>query len=111
EQLPLLTSDILERYYYTQSAEDDKRYSVYRTSGTSSGIRKAVLYSKSDDEHYIGLKTKLFADWLRGHRFRRAIADLGTGHAASTASIVFERLGLEYDAISFETPIEQHIER
>ncbi|WP_332258063.1 2,3-diaminopropionate biosynthesis protein SbnA [Paenibacillus sp. HW567] len=109
QDLPLMTSKILETYYYTESA--DPSLSVYRTSGTSSGRRKSIFYSQEDDRHYIDIKTKLFAELLAGSGCTRAVADMGTGHAANTALSIFERLGLENHAIPFELPIEQHIER
>ncbi|MGN7765456.1 2,3-diaminopropionate biosynthesis protein SbnA [Paenibacillus sp. 22594] len=109
KKLPLLTSEILETYYYTEPA--DPTLAVYRTSGTSTGHRKAILYSEEDDQHYIDIKTKLFGELIAGSGCTRALADMGTGHAANTALTIFERLGLENRAIPFELPIQQHIEQ
>ena len=111
ERFPLLTSDVLERFYYSQPPADESSLSVYYTSGTSTGKRKAIYYSAQDDDRYIEIKTMLFGKWLRGEPTRKAMADLGTGHAASTALDVFRQLGLECVSISFEQPIEEHIER
>ncbi|UUZ83691.1 hypothetical protein LJK88_07690 [Paenibacillus sp. P26] len=111
EHLPLVTAGILEQFYYSGPPEVDASLSAYSTSGTSSGKRKSIYYSEQDDEHYIGIKTKLFGDWLRGGSIRKALADMGTGHAASTALTIFGRLGLEAQSISFESPVERHIER
>ncbi|MNB97986.1 putative siderophore biosynthesis protein SbnA [compost metagenome] len=110
QNLPLMTSETLETHYYTQSAADPS-LAVYRTSGTSSGRRKAILYSEEDEKHYIDIKTRLFGELIAGSGCTRAMADMGTGHAANTALTIFERLGLENSAIPFELPIEQHIER
>jgi cysteine synthase A len=109
ETLPLMMSTTLETYYYNQPI--DPSWTVYRTSGTSTGHRKAILYSKEDDKHYIDIKTKLFGDLIAGSGCVRALADMGTGHAANTALSIFERLGLEHRSIPFELPIEQHIEQ
>jgi len=109
EKLPLMTSKTLETYYYTEPT--DPTLAVYRTSGTSTGRRKAILYSEEDDKHYIDIKTKLFAELIAGSGCTRALADMGTGHAANTILSIFNRLGLENSSIPFELPIEQHIER
>lgn len=111
EQLPLMTASVLEQYYYRQPPPDASELAAYRTSGTSSGRRKTIYYSERDDEHYIEIKTKLFGAWLGASEGRRAMADMGTGHAASTALTIFRRLGLEAEALSFELPIERHLER
>lgn len=112
-ELPLMTEDILERYYFTQESRAEAGLSVYKTSGTSSGIRKAIYYSEEDDESYIDSKTACFREWLEGSLsdIKKALADMGTGHAASTALTIFGRLGLQADSLSYALPIEQHIER
>lgn len=112
--LPLMTEDILERYYYTQENRNEAGLSVYKTSGTSSGIRKAIYYSEEDDESYIDRKTASFREWLEEGSpsdVKKALADMGTGHAASTALTIFGRLGLQADSLSYALPIEEHIER
>ncbi|WP_343049718.1 2,3-diaminopropionate biosynthesis protein SbnA [Paenibacillus phytohabitans] len=109
QNLPLITADILETHYYSSSP--DASLAVYRTSGTSTGRRKAIVYSEEDDAHYINIKTKLFGELIAGSGCTRALADMGTGHAANTALAIFERLGLVSSSIPFELPIEQHIER
>ncbi|WP_342439615.1 2,3-diaminopropionate biosynthesis protein SbnA [Paenibacillus sp. FSL L8-0436] len=109
QNLPLMTSEILDTHYYTQPG--DPSLAVYRTSGTSTGRRKAIFYSEEDDKNYIDIKTKLFGELLAGSGCTRALADMGTGHAANTALSIFERLGLEKSSIPFDLPIEQHIER
>lgn len=109
QSLPLMTSEVLETHYYTGSI--DPSLAVYWTSGTSTGRRKAILYSEEDDKHYMDIKTNLFGKLIAGSGCTRALADMGTGHAANTALSIFERLGLDNSAIPFELPIEQHIER
>lgn len=109
ETLPLLTTDQLERYYYAEEPSDASQLSVYRTSGTSSGKRKSIYYSQQDDEHYIRIKADIYRSWLEQAGIQRALADMGTGHAASTSLAIFEQLGWEGKAISFELPIEQHL--
>ena len=53
----------------------------------------------------------MFSRFLRqdGRRYARAVADLGTGHAASTALAVFARLGMEGRSIPYNRPIEEHV--
>jgi len=109
EDLPFMTAKTLETHYYTEPI--NPALSVYWTSGTSSGRRKAIYYSEEDDKHYMDIKTKLFGELIAGSGCTRALADMGTGHAASTALTIFERLGLDNSAIPFELPIEQHVER
>ncbi|QAY65220.1 AMP-binding protein [Paenibacillus protaetiae] len=107
DELPLINGQLLERHYYTASMGG--AFAVYRTSGTSSGGRKAIAYSKQDERHYLEVKAKLYDRLTAGAGIKRALADMGTGHAASTALDVFRRLGWEADAIPFEEPVEKHV--
>jgi phenylacetate-coenzyme A ligase PaaK-like adenylate-forming protein len=106
--LPLLTADVLERHYYNQTVEDPS-LAVYQTSGTSSKMRKKIVYSAEDDRRYLQLKAQLFADFLRGSGVKKALADMGTGHAANTATQIFGMIGLEHDAVSYQLPVAEHI--
>lgn len=106
--LPLLTADILERHYYNQSATDPS-LAVYQTSGTSSKTRKKIVYSAEDDLRYLQLKAELFGDFIQGSGVKKAFADMGTGHAANTASQIFGMIGLEHDAISYQSPVSEHV--
>jgi phenylacetate-coenzyme A ligase PaaK-like adenylate-forming protein len=113
-ELPLMTAALLERHYYAAPPRLEPGLSVYRTSGTSTGIRKAIYYSPEDDVHYIAAKQSSFEGWLKeaaaGEQpIRRALADLGTGHAASTALRIFSSMGLEAEAISFSAPVGEHV--
>ncbi|OMF19289.1 hypothetical protein BK133_29855 [Paenibacillus sp. FSL H8-0548] len=118
-ELPLMTSELLEKHYYSKETRSEQGLSVYKTSGTSSGIRKAIYYSEEDDESYIAAKTACFRDWLTDSSLskqqlppiRKALADMGTGHAASTAMMIFERLGLQAESLSFALPIEEHLSK
>lgn len=111
EKLPLLTSKILEEHYYSDDMPNFTGLSQYSTSGTSSGRRKIIYYSPEDEEQYIQIKTKLFSHLLKEHSvpLHKAMTDVGTGHAASTALTIFERLGYDASSLSFQLPIEQHI--
>lgn len=110
EKLPLLGADKLERYYYAQSPRTEIGLSVYRTSGTSTGIRKAIYYSEEDDSRYMEAKRKSFLAWLgERHTLTKAMADLGTGHAASTALSIFANMGMQAEAIPFTAPIDEHV--
>lgn len=113
-KLPLLTAGLLEKHYYAQSPQTTQTLTVYRTSGTSTGIRKTIYYSSEDDVHYIAAKQASFEAWLsetsdRSAPIKRALADLGTGHAASTALRIFAGMGLEGEAIPFSSPLHEHI--
>ncbi|RJX40102.1 hypothetical protein D3P09_12080 [Paenibacillus pinisoli] len=111
-QLPLIDTEALERHYYGQAERTESGLSVYRTSGTSTGIRKAIYYSPEDDRRYIEAKTASYLNWLgNDHGITRAMADLGTGHAASTAIAIFRDLGIEAEAIPFTAPVEEHVAR
>ncbi|MFD2671630.1 AMP-binding protein [Marinicrinis sediminis] len=106
---PWLTAERLQPYY-----EGDFSHLgtyVYRTSGTSGGKRKAIWYSESDEEQYIAIKTKLFRSLVKDFGHRRVTADMGTGHAAYTSTVIFKALGMEVDAIDYTWPVQAHIDR
>ncbi|GIO98680.1 hypothetical protein J14TS5_37660 [Paenibacillus lautus] len=113
EHLPLMTHTVLEEQYYTDdnplAARSDVHY--YRTSGTSSGRRKAIYYSEADEEDYIRFKLQVYRQILGSGQYRSAIADMGTGHAEATSIEVFRRLGMNAESIPFQAPIEQHLEQ
>jgi len=115
-QLPLVTAGLLERYYYGRERpyaieESPDRVYAYRTSGTSSHIRKTIFYSGEDERNYIRVKSDLFRRLLATSGVLTAISDMGTGHAAATAPEVFARLGIQADSISYELPIGSHLKR
>lgn len=109
-ELPLLTHDKLLPYYRLSANAEGEGLYVYRTSGTSGGMRKAIVYDDADETAYLEVKTELFARLLQPYPARRALSDMGTGHAAATAIAVFERLGLETASIPFHEPVERHLE-
>lgn len=113
EQLPLITASVLEQFYYSSknTLADMSDLYEYRTSGTSSGRRKSIYYSKADEEAYLRIKLDVFRDILGSSGYRTALADMGTGHAEATAVEVFRELGLEVESIPFTLPIEQHLAR
>jgi len=118
DQLPLMTAALLEKHYYTDEPRTESGLNVYRTSGTSSGRRKTIYYSAEDEAHYFRIKSTCFREWLERDQslsgpkpIRRALADLGTGHAAGTAIAIFEGMGLEAESLPFSLPIAQHVEK
>ncbi|WP_068650896.1 hypothetical protein [Paenibacillus antarcticus] len=113
EDLPLLTSTMLEEHYYISDHPFEHRLNShrYQTSGTSRNLRKNIYYSNQDEDNYIRIKTDVIGTILNGYPAIRALVDMGTGHAAATAEVIFHRLGLEVEAVSFQLPIEQHLER
>lgn len=113
EHLPLMTHTVLEELYYTDDnpLADRSHVHYYRTSGTSSGRRKAIYYSEADEEDYIRFKLQVYRQILGSGQYRSAIADMGTGHAEATSIEVFRRLGMNAESIPFQAPIEQHLKR
>ncbi|QCT03905.1 coenzyme F390 synthetase-like protein [Paenibacillus algicola] len=111
--LPLMTSSVLEQYYYTPDSGLSAQSGMleYRTSGTSSGRRKSIFYTPSDEHHYVNIKLDVYRTILGADSYRSALADMGTGHAEATAVEVFQRLGMTAESISFRLPIEQHLEK
>jgi len=113
EDLPLLTSTMLEEHYYIPDHPFEQRLDLqrYQTSGTSRNLRKNIYYSRQDEDSYIRIKTDIIDAILNGYPATRVLVDMGTGHAAATAEVIFRRLGFEVEAVSFQLPIEQHLER
>lgn len=113
DKLPLVTSSVLEAHYYTESNPLVLRSDMnhYRTSGTSTGLRKSIFYSPSDEENYLRIKLDVYRTILGSYGYRTALADMGTGHAEATAVEVFRRMGMTAESISFRLPIQQHLER
>lgn len=111
--LPLITSDVLEEHYYIHDHSFEHRVDLhrYQTSGTSRNRRKNIYYSDHDEEHYIGIKADVLGAIMNEYQANRALIDMGTGHAAATADVIFRQLGLEVESVSFQLPIEQHLER
>lgn len=108
QDLPLMTPNVLEKYYYAHPLIG--KYDVYQTSGTSTGVRKKIFYSSEDDQNYVKLRANLYNEFIPKGSMKSAFSDMGTGHAANTAREVFESMGLTFDCVSFDAPIEQHIE-
>ena len=109
EDLPLMTADILDRYYY--SAPVPHAAGVYETSRTSANRRKLISYSARDEQVYLDVKTKRFAEIIAGTQIKKGFIDVGVGHVCSTTGTIFERLGLEYRNIDINLPLEEHIRR
>ncbi|GBF77175.1 hypothetical protein PA598K_05709 [Paenibacillus sp. 598K] len=112
--LPLLTSERLEQCYYSQQPPAAHGRTVYRTSGTSTGVSRAIYYSPKDEMHYAAAKTDSYRRWLQtppipDPPLRKALADVGTGHAAATAPDIFRMLGMETETLAYSQPIEAHI--
>ncbi|WP_010267866.1 AMP-binding protein [Paenibacillus senegalensis] len=109
--LPLVTSGVLEQFYYNDSNPLARRNDLYtyQTSGTSSGHRKTIYYTQRDEDEYLRIKQDVFRKILGADTYRKALADMGTGHAAATAVDVFRCLGMEAESISFQQPIAEHV--
>ncbi|MDN4067815.1 CoF synthetase [Paenibacillus vini] len=113
EDVPLMTASVLEAHYYVMNNPLALRSDLYRyqTSGTSSGMRKSIYYTRSDEENYLRIKLDLYRTILGTHDYQRALSDVGTGHAEATVVEVFRLLGMHAESISFRLPIKQHLER
>ncbi|NEW07917.1 CoF synthetase [Paenibacillus sp. SYP-B3998] len=109
----MVTASVLEAHYYIENnpLAQCGELNRYQTSGTSSKRRKAIYYSESDEEAYLRIKLDIFRTILGPNGFQSAMADMGTGHAEATAVEVFRRLNMEVESLSFQLPIEKHIER
>lgn len=110
-ELPLLTHERLLPYFERDEGANHGDWNVYRTSGTSSKKRKAIYYDAADEFHYVDQKTRLFAKLLHGMDAKRALSDMGTGHAEATAVQIFEQLGLECESVPFGLPAAAHLIR
>lgn len=106
---PLVTSDLLDTYYYSSDAEPGE--DTYWTSGTSTGRRRRISYSADDQERYLATKATVFGAFAKSRpcAIERVLSDVGTGHAANTASEVFRRIGLDARHIRFDRPMREHI--
>jgi fumarate---(S)-2,3-diaminopropanoate ligase len=108
ERLPYIDEHILTQHYYVEREPDLKNSRAYYTSGTSTGARKRILYSAEDHGLYVDQRRKIFARFLTPE-CKTACSDLGTGHAASSAEEIFERLGIKCFYIDFRRPVSEHI--
>jgi phenylacetate-coenzyme A ligase PaaK-like adenylate-forming protein len=108
-RLPFIDEAILNQYYYNASHPQFGDCQVYLTSGTANGERKRILFSTEDHESYVDQRRQIFSHFISAD-CKSACSDLGTGHAASSASEVFQQLGLESFQIDFRSPIQEHLE-
>lgn len=106
-ELPIVDQDLLEKYYYKYPNNFTDAL-IYHTSGTTSGIRKKIYYSPSDHAIYLQQRKKIFQRYIN-NKCKVACSDLGTGHAADSATEIFNQLGLIAHKIDFHRPIEEHI--
>jgi phenylacetate-coenzyme A ligase PaaK-like adenylate-forming protein len=110
--LPLVDEAVLTERYYTVDHPQLPDASAYLTSGTSSGVRKRILWTPDDHERYVAHRRDLFAGFLADVPAGSvAVADLGTGHAAASAHEVFTELGLDAHDIDFSSPVAEHVDR
>lgn len=98
---------LVEHYYHAEHAGLTDAHS-YLTSGTSSGKRKRILWSPGDQQRYVQQRQNIIRNFC-GKGMTRACADLGTGHAAAAAGIIFSALGYEAELIDFSLPLDEHI--
>ena len=107
---PILREETLATTYYAGDdvtpATDD---TIYVTSGTSTGARKRVRWTRLDHQRYVTQRAQLFRSFL-GDTCTTAAADLGTGHAAASGLEIFSALGLAGHQIDVGWPIERHLE-
>jgi len=108
-RLPLIDEAVLNQHYYTANYPQFGDCQTYFTSGTATGERKKILFSAEDHEHYVSQRKLILSRFISGD-CQVACSDLGTGHAASSASEIFQQLGMESFEIDFRRPIQEHIE-
>lgn len=109
EKLFYVDEALLNEHYYGVNYPELSDCQAYFTSGTSTGARKKILYSDEDHRQYVEQRTKIFSDFITAE-CKVACADLGTGHAASSAAEMFQNLGLTHFHIDFRRPVNEHIE-
>lgn len=107
-KLPYINDDVLCEHYYNEN-QGFQDASAYFTSGTSRGIKRRILWSPEDHRHYVEQRLRIFSRFISGD-CKKACADLGTGHAASSATEIFRMMGLECLDIDFTSPIDQHVD-
>jgi phenylacetate-coenzyme A ligase PaaK-like adenylate-forming protein len=108
--LPILDERLLLDHYYTAVHRDFSDALAYKTSGTSRGQRKTILYSPDDHASYCEQRAQLFAGFLGDlPPGRVAVSDVGTGHAAASARTIFREIGLKPREIDFRRPIREHV--
>lgn len=108
-RLPLLDDALLGEHYYNAEHPHLGECQSYFTSGTSTGARKRILYSAADHALYVAERRRIFSSFVTGE-CRVACADLGTGHAASSANEIFTAMGLHSYSIDFRRPLGEHVE-
>ncbi|RMU34014.1 hypothetical protein ALP30_200140 [Pseudomonas syringae pv. primulae] len=109
QTFPLITEELLTKYYYHAEHKLTGHSHSYLTSGTSSGKRKRIIYSDQDQHIYLQQRFQIIKNFC-GNTSLKACADLGTGHAAATAGEIFQKMGCEVELIDFSQPIDVHIE-
>lgn len=107
--LPFIDEAVLNQFYYSADSPDVEQFLVYYTSGTSSGKRKRIFYSKEDHRNYVAQRRRIFSRFITAD-CKVACSDLGTGHAAASANEIFEGLGLQAYSIDYRRPVSEHIE-
>jgi phenylacetate-coenzyme A ligase PaaK-like adenylate-forming protein len=108
--LPLVDEALLLKHYYDAAHGDLRDAHSYQTSGTSTGRRKTILYSAADHASYCRQRGQLFARFLRAvPPGSLAVSDVGTGHAAASATTIFHRIGLTPYEIDFRRPVDEHV--
>ncbi|HVG20240.1 MAG TPA: hypothetical protein VNI02_14415 [Blastocatellia bacterium] len=108
-KLPFVDEAILNQFYYNADSPGAEQFLVYYTSGTSSGKRKRILYSKEDHLNYVAQRKNIFSRFITAD-CKVVCSDLGTGHAASSANEIFEGLGLQSYSVDYRRPASEHVE-
>ncbi len=108
-RLPLVDEAMLDSHYYQAELPAWEGAVSYFTSGTSSGRRKRLVWDALDDAAYLAQRTRIFSAFVASTD-RVGCSDLGTGHAAQSATEIFRRLGLEAVSIDFQRPVGEHVE-
>jgi len=94
KQLPFLTEDLLLKNYYNNCTNKNNNTLEYKTSGTTSGSPKKILFSHEDHATYV----KQRAYFLHNHfnkKCNNAAFVLGRGHVSDSLCEIFNLLKID----------------
>jgi phenylacetate-coenzyme A ligase PaaK-like adenylate-forming protein len=104
--LPYITRDVLDKYYYNNCYS--KKLIKFTTSGTSTGVKRAIYYSKDEIDYNNKQKKELFGNFINGLNPVGIV--VGIGLAASSADKVFKSLNKETFIVSYDDAFDKVIQ-
>lgn len=103
--LPYVTRNVLDKYYYNNCYS--KELIKFTTSGTSTGVKRAIYYSQDEIDYNNDQKKNLFGNFISGSNPVGIV--VGIGLAASSADQVFKSLNKDTFVISYEDTFDKVI--